>query len=83
MLYGEKGVIGRFWDVQEEWGKVCAGEVVVKGVPTGHFIPEGEFGCPFFVEPLLIIRMIAVGALVEMDTDVLVSLILDHFKGSS
>jgi hypothetical protein len=43
VLWGERGIVGKFWDVKQEWRKFCVGEVVGRAVDSGHYIPEGTF----------------------------------------
>jgi hypothetical protein len=43
VLWGERGIVGKFWDPKREWRKFCVGEVVGRAVDTGHYIPEGGF----------------------------------------
>jgi haloacetate dehalogenase len=42
VLWGDRGIVGKFWDVKKEWRKFCVGEVVGRVVDCGHYIPEGE-----------------------------------------
>ena len=40
MLWGERGIIGKFFDPLALWQAQCAGQVTGHAVPAGHFIPE-------------------------------------------
>lgn len=40
VLWGERGIIGKFFDPLKLWQAQCAGKVEGRGLPAGHFIPE-------------------------------------------
>ncbi|MCY1563146.1 hypothetical protein D9M68_1006340 [compost metagenome] len=40
MLWGERGVVQKFFDPLALWQAQCAGTVSGEALPAGHFIPE-------------------------------------------
>jgi haloacetate dehalogenase len=40
VLWGERGIIGKFFDPLALWQARCAGRVQGRALPAGHFIPE-------------------------------------------
>ena len=40
VLWGERGLVGRKFDVPGLWQAQCAGKVTGRALPAGHFIPE-------------------------------------------
>jgi len=40
VLWGERGIIGKFFDPLALWRAQCAGRVQGHSMPAGHFIPE-------------------------------------------
>ena len=40
VLWGERGIVGKFWDPIAVWQAQCGAKVEGRPLPSGHFIPE-------------------------------------------